>query len=129
MKINLDLNKADSFVKEIEIIVDKYNMDYMEAILYYCDIHSIDEDYVAHFVVVLQREIGQRSTFDEFDFTRRCSIITVINRYTPHTKGKYGFHIPQKILTVGLRRTQSKSKRDCLWWSEKPRRKLLETRC
>tara|TARA_B100000085_G_C18541093_1_gene511962 strand:+ start:878 stop:1114 length:237 start_codon:yes stop_codon:yes gene_type:complete len=51
MKINLDLNKADSFVKEIEIIVDKYNMDYLEAILYYCDIHSMEEDQIAQFVV------------------------------------------------------------------------------
>ena len=51
MKNNLDLNKADSFVKEIEIIVDKYSMNYLEAILYYCDIHSMDEDQIAQFVV------------------------------------------------------------------------------
>ena len=49
--INLDLNKADTFVKEIENIVDKYSMGYLEAILYYCDIHALEEDQVAQYVV------------------------------------------------------------------------------
>ena len=51
MKLNLDLNKADTFVREIENIKDKYSMDYLEALLYYCDIHSLEEDQIAQFVV------------------------------------------------------------------------------
>ena len=51
MKLNLDLNKADTFVREIENIKDKYSMDYLEALLYYCDIHSLEEEQIAHLVV------------------------------------------------------------------------------
>ena len=51
MKLNLDLNKADTFVREIENIKDKYSMDYLEALLYYCDIHSLEEEQIAQFVV------------------------------------------------------------------------------
>ena len=49
--VNLDLNKADTFVKEIENIVDKYSMGYLEAILYYCDVHALEEEQVAQYVV------------------------------------------------------------------------------
>tara|TARA_B100002019_G_C21062428_1_gene494773 strand:+ start:414 stop:650 length:237 start_codon:yes stop_codon:yes gene_type:complete len=51
MKLNLDLNKADTFVREIENIKEKYSMDYLEALLYYCDIHSLEEEQIAQFVV------------------------------------------------------------------------------
>tara|TARA_B100000085_G_scaffold85289_1_gene76902 strand:+ start:751 stop:987 length:237 start_codon:yes stop_codon:yes gene_type:complete len=51
MKLNLDLNKADTFVREIENIKEKYAMDYLEALLYYCDIHSLEEEQIAQFVV------------------------------------------------------------------------------
>ena len=48
---NLDLNKADVFIKEIEGMVQKFSMSYIEAILYYCDMHSIDEEQIAQYVV------------------------------------------------------------------------------
>ena len=51
MKLNLDLKKTDTFVREIENIKNKYSMDYLEALIYYCDIHSLEEDQVAQFVV------------------------------------------------------------------------------
>ena len=51
MKLNLDLKKTDTFVREIENIKDKYSMDYLEALIYYCDIHSLEEDQIAQFVV------------------------------------------------------------------------------
>ncbi len=51
MKLNLDLNKADTFVREIENIKEKYSMDYLEALLYYCDINSLEEEQIAQFVV------------------------------------------------------------------------------
>ena len=51
MILNLDLKKTDTFVREIENIKNKYSMDYLEALIYYCDIHSLEEDQVAQFVV------------------------------------------------------------------------------
>tara|TARA_B110000881_G_C18330186_1_gene391252 strand:+ start:397 stop:633 length:237 start_codon:yes stop_codon:yes gene_type:complete len=51
MKLNLDLKKTDTFVREIENIKNKYSMDYLEALIYYCDIHSLEEDQIAQFVV------------------------------------------------------------------------------
>ena len=51
MILNLDLKKTDTFVREIENIKNKYSMDYLEALIYYCDIHSLEEDQIAQFVV------------------------------------------------------------------------------
>jgi hypothetical protein len=51
MNLNLDLKKTDTFVREIENIKNKYSMDYLEALIYYCDIHSLEEDQIAQFVV------------------------------------------------------------------------------
>jgi len=48
---NLDLNKADVFIKEIEGMKTKFSMSYIEAILHYCDMHSIDEEQIAQYVV------------------------------------------------------------------------------
>jgi len=48
---NIDLRRADSMVKEIESIVTKYNMTYVEGLLHYMDLHSIDEEQVAQYVV------------------------------------------------------------------------------
>ena len=38
-------------MREIENIKNKYSMDYLEALIYYCDIHSLEEDQIAQFVV------------------------------------------------------------------------------
>ena len=49
--VNLDLNKADTVIKEIENIVDMYCMGYLAALLYYCDVHALEEEQVAQYVV------------------------------------------------------------------------------
>ncbi len=60
---NIDLRKADSLVREIESIVTKYNMSYIEAILHYCDMHSIDEEMVAQYIVgPLKQKVAEEAS-------------------------------------------------------------------